>query len=373
MRTLKFLLQKEFRQIFRNKALLPLIVIAPIVQLLILPLAADYEVKNINLSIVDQDHSSMSRDLISKVTSSGYFKLADYSPSFDKAFRQVEDDRSDLILEIPPGFERNLIRENPQQLFVAINAVNGVKAGLGGSYLSQIIREYNNNIRQQWLPANKTTSLPAIEITNANWFNPHMSYYLFMVPGILAILVTIVGSYMCALNIVKEKELGTIEQINVTPVRKYQFILGKLIPFLVIGIFVFSAGLFGVARLVYGIIPVGNILLLYGFLVVYLVAILGLGLLISTFASTQQQAMSVAFFFIIIFMLMSGLFTPLDGMPHWAYIISQCNPVTYFIEVVRMIILKGSGPEDIKKHFLIMSGFGILLNVLAIWNYRKTG
>lgn len=372
MRTLKFLLQKEFKQIFRNKALLPLIFVVPIVQLLILPLAADYEVKNINISIVDHDHSTFSRNLISKIISSGYFRLADYSPSFNAAFKQIEKDKSDLILEIPQGFERNLVRENEQKLFIAVNAINGVKAGLGGAYLNQIITAYNADIRLQWFQPNKFNAAPVIIVASSNWFNPFMNYRFFMVPGILVVLVTMVGAYMCALNIVKEKEVGTIEQINVTPIKKYQFVLGKLIPFWVIGMFVFSIGLLIVARLVYGIVPVGSLFLLYGYLAIYLVALLGLGLLISTFAETQQQAMSVAFFFIMIFMLMSGLFTSLDGMPQWAYVIAKCSPVTYFIEIVRMIVLKGSGFADIKNHFLIMICFAIFLNTWAILNYRKT-
>lgn len=372
MRTLKFLLQKEFKQIFRNKALLPLIFVVPIIQLLILPMAADYEVKNINISIVDHDHSTYSQQLISKVTASRYFKLADYGNSFQQAFKQIEKDKSDLILEIPQDFEKNLVRENKEKLFVAVNAINGVKAGLGGAYLSQIISAYNNHIRMEWLQQPKFNTMPQIEITSSNWFNPHLNYRFFMVPGILVVLVTMVGAYMCALNIVKEKEVGTIEQINVTPIKKYQFVLGKLIPFWVIGMFVFSIGLLVVARFVYGIVPVGSLFLLYGYLAIYLVALLGLGLLISTLADTQQQAMSITFFFIMIFMLMSGLFTSIDSMPHWAYIIAKCSPVTYFIEVVRMIVLKGSSFTDIKNHFSIMIGFAILLNGLAIWNYKKT-
>ncbi len=193
-----------------------------------------------------------------------------------------------------------------------------------------------------------------------------------MVPGILAVLVTMVGAYLCSLNIVKEKEIGTIEQINVTPIKKYHFILGKLIPFWIIGIFVFSIGLLLVARFVYGIIPLGSLALLYGFLSIYLIAVLGLGLLISTYSNTQQQAMSVVFFFMVIFILMSGLFTSIDSMPHWARIIAKCNPVTYFIEVLRMIVLKGSGFNDLKTHFLIMIGFGIFFNSWAIFNYKKT-
>lgn len=372
MRTLKFLLRKEFKQIFRNRALLPMIFVSPIIQLLILPLAADYEVKNINISIVDHDHSTYSRQLVSKIIASGYFQLAGYGNSYQDAFKQIEKDKSDLILEIPVDFEKNLVRENKEKLFIAINAINGVKAGLGGAYLGQIITAYNHDIRTEWIQQPKFNPMPQIEVTSSNWFNPHLDYNYFMVPGILAVLVTMIGAYMCGLNIVKEKEAGTIEQINVTPIKKYQFILGKLIPFWIIGIFIFSVGLFLVARLVYGIVPVGSLLLLYSYMSLYLVALLGLGLLISTFSDTQQQAMSITFFFMIFFMLMSGLFTSIDSMPEWAYILARCNPVTYFIEVVRMIMLKGSGFEAVKHHFLITTGFVILLNGLAIWNYKKT-
>ena len=372
MRTLKFLLRKEFKQIFRNKALLPLILIVPIMQLLILPLAADYEVKNINISIVDQDHSTYSQQLISKITASGYFRLADYGSSFKQALQQIEKDKSDLILEIPQGFEKNLQRENAEKVYIAVNAINGVKAGLGATYLHQIITEYNADMRLQWLQPDKFNAAPLISIASSNWFNKFLNYRFFMVPGILVVLVTMVASYMSALNIVKEKEVGTIEQINVTPIKKYQFILGKLIPFWLISMFIFTVGLFIVARFVYGIVPVGSLLLLYGYLAIYLMALLGLSLLISTFAETQQQAMSIAFFFIMIFMLMGGLFTSIDSMPTWAYYIAKSIPVTYFIEVVRMVILKGSGFADIKYHFAIMVGFAVLLNGLAIWNYKKT-
>jgi ABC-2 type transport system permease protein len=372
MRTIRFLLQKEFRQIFRNKALLPMIFVAPVIQLLVLPLAADYEVKNISISIVDHDHSTYSQKLISKVQASGYFNLSGYSASYDDALQQVEQDESDLILEIPAGFERNLVREGWQNIFVAANAINGVKAGLGTAYIGRIITDFNTEIRQEWISPQRQNILPAINVVSSNWFNPHMNYRFFMVPGILVVLVTMIGAYLCSMNIVKEKELGTIEQINVTPIKKHHFILGKLIPFWIIGLFIFSVGLFIVARLIYGIIPLGSIPVLYLFLSVYLVAVLGFGLLISTYSDTQQQAMSVTFFFIMIFMLMSGLFTSIDGMPEWAKVIANCNPVTYFIEVMRMIVLKGSGFSDIKYHFLIICGFAVGLNSWAILNYKKT-
>ncbi|WP_164111856.1 MULTISPECIES: ABC-2 transporter permease [Sphingobacterium] len=372
MRTLRFLLQKEFRQIFRNKGLLPLLFVVPIIQLLILPLAADYEVKNINIAIVDHDHSTYSHQLVAKIGASSYFKLTDYTNGFAEAFKQMENDEADLILEIPQDFERNLIRQDEQQLFLAVNAINGVKANLGGTYLNRIIADYNIDIRLKWIQLPRLTPVPTIAVTTSNWFNSSMNYHFYMVPGILVLLVTMIGAYMCALNIVKEKEVGTIEQINVAPIKKYQFILGKLIPFWVIGLVVFSGGLFGVGWLIYGIVPAGNLLLLYTYLAIYLIAVLGLGLLISTYSETQQQAMSVAFFFMMIFILMSGLFTPIDSMPRWAYNIAQISPITYFIEVMRMIVLKGSGFANIQYHFLIMIGFAVFLNGWAILNHKKT-
>lgn len=371
MRTIKFLLQKEFRQIFRNKAIVAIILAVPVVQLLILPLAANYEVKNINLSVVDNDHSSYSEKLISTITASDYYKLTGVNASFKEAFELIEADKADLVLEIPRGFEQNLVRENEQTLFIAINAINGSKANLGGAYLNNIIRNFNNDLRLQVTSPEKLNSSHSIEIVSSNWFNPLMNYRFFMVPGILAILVTMVGAYLTALNIVKEKEIGTIEQINVTPIKKHHFILGKLIPFWILGLVVFSLGL-TVSALVYGIIPKGSLLLLYGFIAVYLLAVLGLGLLISTFCETQQQAMFIAFFFLMIFILMGGLFTPIDSMPDWAKFVARLNPVSYMIDVMRMVILKGSAFSDIKYHLGKIVIFAVVFNSWAILNYKKT-
>jgi ABC-2 type transport system permease protein len=371
MRTIRFLLQKEFKQIFRNRSIIAMIVMMPIVQLVILPLAADYEVKNINLAIVDHDHSSYSQKMIIKITASGYFKLTGYTASFPDAMRLVETDKADLILEIPQGFERNLVRENVQKLFVAVNAINGVKANLGGAYLGSIIKDYNSEIRLERTAPGALNAGPTIEITSSNWFNAMMNYKVFMVPGILAILVTMIGGFLSALNIVKEKEVGTIEQINVTPIKKYHFILGKLIPFWILGNVVFSIGL-TVSYVVYGIVPEGSLFVLYLFVAIYLLAVLGLGLLISTFCDTQQQAMFIMFFFMMIFILMGGLFTSIDSMPEWAKVVSRFNPVSYLIDVMRMVILKGSELKNVVSHLVSVFCFAVVLNSLAVWNYRKT-
>jgi len=372
MKTLLFLLQKEFKQIFRNPTLLRMILVLPILQLLVIPLAADFEIKNINLAIIDNDRSPYSQRLVSKISSSGYFVLVDYTNDYKKGFQYIESDEADVVIDIPQGFERNLVRENQESIFLSINAINGTKASVGGGYLSRVIADFNQDIRMDWIGGRKLNQAPNIDIVAINRFNPLLNYQFFMVPGILAFLVTMIGAYMSVLNIVKEKEVGTIEQINVTPIKKHLFILGKLIPFWIIGIFVFTIGLFVVAKLIYGIVPVGSLILLYGYLSLYLIAVLGVGLLVSTYATTQQQAMSLAFFLMMIFLLMSGLFTPIESMPSWARIMAQFNPVTHFIEVMRMIVMKGSGIRDITTQILAMVGFAIFFNTWAVLNYKKT-
>jgi len=371
MRTLKFLLRKEFRQIFRNKSLLPIIFVLPMVQLLIMPLAANFDVKSINLVIVDNDHSTTTDRLIAKIGASGYFDIRATEPSYKKALALIGNERADIILEIPAHFERNLVREGAQKVYLAADAINGIKGSLGSAYLTSVLADFNNEFRLTWVQPQKFNTLATIDIAPVNWFNPLLNYQFYMVPGILVILVTMVGGFIAALNIVKEKEMGTIEQINVTPVKKWQFLAGKLIPFWIIGVFDFTIGLL-IARFVYGIVPVGHLAVLYLFLAVYLVALLGFGLLISTYSDNQLQAMFVAFFFIMIFILMSGLFTSVDNMPPWAQVLSRLTPVTYFIDVVRMIVLKGSGLSDIKYQLLIEGAFAIVLNGWAILNYRKT-
>ena len=371
MRTLRFLLQKEFLQIFRNRAVLRVMFIAPIIQLLILPQAANYTIKNIYITIVDHDHSSYSQKLTSKILSSGYFKLSGYTPSYDEAYKLIEKDKTDIILEIPEGFDRNLIREGEQKIFVSVNAINGIKASVGNAYLTSIIIDFNNSIRADWIQPGRVNPLPTIQLVSSNWYNPDLSYYIFMVPGILVMLITLISGNNASLNIVREKEIGTIEQINVTPVKKAYFILGKLIPFWVLGMLVFTIGLL-IAWLVYGIIPLGNIGVLYIFLGVYLLALLGFGFLISTYSETQQQAYSLTYFFVQIFNLMSGLFTPIDSMPHWAQIMTKFMPISYFIQVVRMVVLKGSGLGNILYHIGAVLLMAIIFNTWAVLNYRKT-
>lgn len=372
MKVLRFILQKEFRQIFRDKTILAMMFAVPVIQLVILPLAANFEVKNINVAYVDHDHSSYSNKLINKIASTAYFRLVGAKNSYREALEMIERNEADLVLEIPAGFERNLVREGRQQVNLSVDAINGTKAAIGGGYLTAVIRDFNTTLDVfTKVPSGSVSQMGRIDITYSDWFNPRKEYKYYMVPGILVLLLTLIGGFITALNIVREKEIGTIEQINVTPIKKWQFILGKLIPFWIVGMIVFTVGLI-VMYVVYGIFPKGSILVLYLFAAVYLIALLGLGLLISTFSNSQLQAMFVAFFFMMIFMLMSGFFTSLDSMPDWARAMSNMTPVTHFIKVVRLIVLKGSGFAHVQVEFFYLIGFAILLNSMAIFNYRKT-
>lgn len=369
MKVMFTLLRKEFRQIFRDPAILRIIFAVPIVQFIILPFAANYEFSNIKLVLVDHDHSSFSQQLINKITGSNYFLLVDNCSNYHEAYHYIENDQADLILEIPSGFERNLVRENQEKVLIAVNAINGIKANLGGNYLTQIIADFNRDISVQ-RTAPETSTAGGIELTMTPWFNPLENYKIFIVPGILGLLVTVISSLL-AIFIVKEKEIGTIEQINVTPIKKHQFVLGKLIPFWIIGNIVFTIGL-TLGYFIYHITPVGSLFVLYVFLAAYLLAMLGLSLFISTFCQTQQQAMFVGFFFLIIFILLSGLFTPIESMPVWAQWITKFNPVGYMIQVMRMVILKGSDLKDILPQLSTVSLMAAVLLSLSVWNYRKT-
>src|SRR6478736_1154828 len=373
MKVLGFILQKEFRQIFRDKTILAIMFAVPIIQLIILPLAANFEVKNINVAFVDYDRSTYSQKLMNKIASSGYFRIVGNTISYDDALKMIEKNDTDIILEIPNGFERNLVREGRQDVNMALDAINGTKSSIGGGYLTAVLADFSGSLAMNAKIISTGASMQAtiIDVTYSDWFNPRKEYKYYMVPGILVLLLTLIGGFITALNIVSEKEIGTIEQINVTPMKKWQFILGKLIPFWIVGMIVFTVGLITM-YVIYGILPQGNIALLYLFAAVYLVALLGFGLLISTFSDSQLQAMFIAFFFMMIFMLMSGFFTSIDSMPGWAKQMANLTPVTHFIKVVRLIVLKGSELAHVKMELLYITLFAIGLNGLAILNYKKT-
>jgi ABC-2 type transport system permease protein len=371
MKTIFYVIQKEFIQVKRNKVMLRMIVMIPLMQMLILVFAATYDLKNVDLFLIDKDLSSTSRELASKLEASPFFTIKNASFNPEEGEKELLRNADDMVLVIPQGFERDLIRNDKASLQLLVNAIDGQAAQLGYSYAASVIRDFNKNIIAEWKGLPEFNPPYQINTVSRFWYNSELEYKWYMAPGVLAILVTLIGLFLSGMSLVKEKEQGTIEQLNVTPIRKIQFLVGKLIPFVVIALFDLSFGLI-IAKVVFNLPIVGSLGLVFGFGVLYLLGILGLGLFISTVADTQQQVMFVTYFFMMIFILMGGIFTPADSMPHWAQLLNEVNPVFHFMKVMRMVVLKGSGFGDLIHEFAALSILGTLFLSLAVLRYRKT-
>jgi ABC-2 type transport system permease protein len=340
--------------------------------MLILVPAITFELKNVDLVIIDKDLTPESRRLVSKLAGSTFFRIAGSTFSEKEANKLMHHNKCDIILQIPDKFGEDIGKGNPGRILASIDAINSASAQLSWAYLNGVIRDYNSEIIKE----NINTSLmlnaaPRVEITNRYWYNEELNYKYYMLPGILAILVTAIGFLLAGLNMVREKEIGTIEQINVTPVRKHQFIIAKMVPFLLIGLIDLGVGLL-IGKLAFNIPFEGSVLLMFFGASLFLVAVLGLALFISTFSGTQQQFMFVAFFCMIIFILMSGIFTPYESMPQWAQDFNLINPVAYLMRINRMVMLKGSSINDISRELISLGVIAICFSSLAVRRYRKT-
>lgn len=348
-----------------------MIFVVPIMQMLILVFAATYDIKRIDLVVVDNDMSETSRQLIAKFDGIPFFNVLELSPSEKLAEKNLLDERADAVLSFPPNFERELIRNNKTKVQLLVNAIESNTAQLVFSYSANVIAGFNKDIIAEWKGIAEFTPPVQVKISENYWYNPELDYRWFMAPGILAVLVTLIGMFLSGMNLVREKEVGTIEQLNVTPVKKYQFIIGKLVPFWIIGLFDLALGL-TIAWIVFDLPIVGSLLTLFFLAGVYLISVLGMGLLISTLADTQQQVLFVSFFFLLVFVLMGGIFTPVESMPEWAQTLDRLNPIYYFMRIMRMVVLKGSGFLDLLEEFVSLLVLGATFLSLAIWRYRKT-
>jgi ABC-2 type transport system permease protein len=369
MKTILYIVQKEFLQISRDKFLRAAIIMVPIIQMLVLVYAATFEMKNIKIHFVDQDHSNASAELMNKFSASSFFVPVGYSFDVQSGKDNMTKNRATVVCVIPNGFSKNLELNQSPEVQLLLNSIDGSLAEVSLGYCTAVIMDFSRKILID--RASVGTRYPGIITITRHWYNPELNYRIYMAPGILVILVTVIGWLMTGMNLVKEKERGTIEQLNVTPIRKYQFIAGKLMPFLIIGLLDLTFGLV-IARILFKIPVEGSLITLFTFATVYLIAILGIGLFISTISSTQQQVLFVSFFFVMIFILMSGLFTPVDNMPDWGQKLNIINPMSYFIRVIRMVLLKGSGFSDISREMISISVYAFCTNILAIYRYRKT-
>jgi ABC-2 type transport system permease protein len=383
-----YLAQAEVLHIVRDHILLAQVLLVPIVQLLILSNAATFEIRNTPIHIVDLDRSGSSRAVVSRLAASGHFEIVDTTPSTDRADERLVEGTATLAVVIPHDFETSLVRVGAAEVQLLVNAEKGSAAGIVQSYASQVLSEYAASLRGPEAAraatgfqsaargASSATGRassgpsPRIDMRVRPLYNTTQNYTHYMVPGILVALMTIIGTLLSAQNIAREKELGTLEQLNVTPITRGEFIFAKLMPFWVLGLVELSLGLlFG--KLVFGIPMRGSLPLLFGVAGVYLVVALGIGLWISTLVETQQQAMFVTFFIVNVYLLMSGLFTPVDSMAPWVQQVSIINPVRHFVTISRAILLKGAAPADIAQPFLILVGTAAVVLVVAVRQYRK--
>ena len=368
MRVILILIKKEFLQVFRNSLLWKILLLAPLAEFLLFPYTADYEIKNVHIAFVDHDHSQMTSDILSKFSASQYFINHGVVSTRAEAEDMMKGDEIDFIIEFPADFERSVVTQEPTKIGITANAINTVKAGLGSEYVQHVLADYligiSENAQNPMQP-----KVAQLVTTNVYWFNEQMNYKNVIVPALLIILVTLIGAYITALNIVREKELGTIEQVNVTPIKKWQFLLGKMIPFWILGIAEFCIGLV-IMKLVFGISIQGSLLLLLGLTAVYLLVMLGLGFFISSVSRNQLQAMFIVFFLFILFVMLSGTFTPVEGMPDWAEYLNYFNPMSFFMSAMKTVILKGSTIDNIRDQFIALSVMAVILNTAALLSYR---
>ncbi len=378
MKTLKFLIEKEFKQMFRNPLIPRLIVLFPTMVLLVFPWAVSFEIKNIRVDVVDHSKSVYSKRLTDKIAASQYFILHDTPPDYNAAMLNMENDETDMIVEIPASFDVDLVKRRESGVGVAVNSVNGTQGLLGSNYVMQIVNDFSSELRgelTQTLPPQTRVSfmrLKKMNIVPQYKYNPALDYKKFMIPGFMVLLLTILCGILPALNIVMEKENGTINQINVTPISKRNFILAKLIPYWAVGLVVMIISI-TLSFLIYGLWPGGGVVAVLISAIVFILSVSGLGIIISNYSETMQQASFLVMFFILILVLLGGMFTPVSSMPAWAQAIAAINPFNYLTTAFRMLYLNGSSLADVSGNLLALGAIAVVLNGWAVFSYKKRG
>ena len=359
---LRYLIYKELLQMKRNPFFKVLVLIYPVFIMCVMPWVMNMEVKNIAVVVVDNDRSTLSQQLVHRIEASHYFVFKGEKASYSDALNEIEQSEADVIVELPDHFERDRMQGKQPQILVAVNAVNGTKGAMGAAYMNRIVTEH--------VSADTLFSTLTDRVSTLYLYNKHLDSKLFMVPALMGILLMMVCGALPALYIVAEKETGTIEAINVAPVGKFSFIMAKLIPYWFLGLIVMTI-CFVLAWLVYGITCVGSLGWVYLLALLLAFCFSGFGLVISNYNQTMQQAMFVLWFFLVVLMLMSGLFTPVRSMPRWAYLTTFVNPVSYFIEGIRTVFVRGGDFQSILPQLLGLSVFALFFDTWAILSYRK--
>lgn len=368
LKVLGSFLKKEFRQLTRSREMLAVLFVLPAMQLLVMGFAVTNEVKNVDISFFDYDRSALSRSLIASFSSTDRFRIVPVSESEHPAellFRW----KSKVVIVIPAGFAQNCLALRPTQLQVISDGIDGNSAAISNAYVQSCLLRFS-----QSLLGGRDLSLlkvkPSPDLITQMSFNRDLKSNLNIIPGIIAVLVTVSSMVLSALSLVKEKELGTLEQLLVTPLRKYQLLIGKLLPYLIISILQLQVAML-LAFLLFKITLAGSYLVLMLFSLIYLFTTLGLGIFISTRVSSQQQAMFFSWFLMVVMILLSGFFVPVQNMPKGIRLISWISPLTHYMTVLREIVVKGSSLLQLKNELLILGCSGIAVFGFSVLSFRK--
>ena len=357
---LRYLIQKEFLQIRRNAFLPRLIIVFPIMMICVMPWVMNQEVKNIRVDVVDNARSTLSRQLVQRIEASNYFIFNGQKRTYRAALKDIEAMDADVVLVIPLHYSRDLTQGHRPQVLIAANAVNGTKGSMGSAYLSQIVTAH----------VEPSVAAMQAKLSTLFLYNKHLNYKVFMIPALFAMVMMLMCGFLPTLNIVGEKEAGTIEQINVTPVPKWAFILAKLIPYWLIALFVIVVNIV-LSWLIYGITCAGPLWLVFVLAMLLALFWSSFGLIVSNYSDTMQQAVFVMWFFVVCMLLLSGLFTPVRSMPHLAYLTTYVNPMHYFVDGIRTVFVRGGDFHSIAHQLLALLVIASLMAVWAIKSYRK--
>lgn len=370
---LKQMLIKEFIQVFRDKRTRFVLFGPPVIQMLVFGYAATYEIHHVPTVVLDLDHSQESRDLISRFTSSPYFDVQRQLTDYRQLGDLIDEGKATVGLEINAGFAQKLRKGQTAPLQVIVDATNSNTALIASGYVTQITLGFAQDYQRDRIlriSPQMIEQIPSVQLEPRPWYNPDLRSRWFFVPGVIGSLTLVLVVTLTAFAVVREREIGTLEQIMVTPIRPAEFILGKTLPFFLIGLF--DVSLIAAVGTFWFQIPFrGHILVLFAGAVLFLLCMLGVGLLISTVSSTQQQAMVTSFFFIMPAITFSGFGFPISTMPRWLQYLTYLSPLRYFLVVLRGTYLKGVGMEVLWPQMLAMAVLGMTLLTLAVLRFHK--
>ncbi len=373
MRTIFHIMKKEFQQFRRDPKMFMLILVSPLMQLLFLGYAVNFDVNIIHTAVYDSDRSAVSRDYLERFEASGRFKLDYYVDNYEDLQRYIDNGKVLVAIVIPGDFEKNIVRSFPAKVQILFESSDGNSASIAAGYVQSITAAYSKNIilKKTEKSGMKRSFFNLPQTETRVWYNPELLSRNFMVPGIVAMLLMIITLVLTSLAIVKEKEIGTLEQLIVTPIQSYQLILGKIIPFIIIGFVVISI-IIPAMRLIFGIVIKGSVPFLFFASFLFVLSTLGLGMLISTVSKTQQQAMMIAIFLVLMPMIfLSGFAFPIENMPQFIQYITYIIPLRYFMTIIRGVILKGTGFEAHYAELIILFVMGVVILTISSKKFTK--